>query len=69
MAPPVELPTLNFGSGHDLTGFVGSSPELGSALTAQSLLGILSLSLSLSLSAPLPLTCVCTYAHTHTLSK
>ena len=39
--------------------FMSSSPVLGSALTARSLLGILSLSLSLSLSQPLRLTCSC----------
>ena len=44
MAQVVERLTLDFGSGRDLT---GSSPVSGSALTVQSMLGILSLSLSL----------------------
>ena len=47
-----ECLTLGFGSGHDLMIQV-SSTMLGSALTARSLLGILSLSLSL----PLPCSC------------
>ena len=47
----VKHPTLDFGSGHDLT-VHEFKPASGSMLTAQSLLGILSLSLSLSLSAP-----------------
>ena len=41
----VKCPTLDFGSGHDLT-ILESSPRLGFALTARSLLGILSLPLS-----------------------
>ena len=41
----VKPPTLDFDLGHDL--IMGLSPMLGSALTAWSLLGILSLSLSL----------------------
>ena len=40
VARSVKRLTLDFGSGHDL--FVCSSSLLGSALTAQSLLGILS---------------------------
>ena len=40
-----KLPTLDFGSGHDLTS-VRSSLSWGSVLTAWSLLGIFSLSLS-----------------------
>ena len=44
-APSVKSPALGFGPGHDLT-CVSSSPASGSVLTAQSLLGILSLSLS-----------------------
>ena len=49
MTQLVKHPILGFGSGHDLTvhGFVGSSPVSGSALTAWSLLGILSPSFSL----------------------
>ena len=42
MVQSVKHPTLGFGSGNDLT-FMSSSPALGSALVAQSLLGILSL--------------------------
>ena len=49
MSPPVECPT---GSGHDLW-FERWSPVLSSLLSAQSLLG----SLSLSLSASTPLKC------------
>ena len=49
VAQSVKPPTLGFGSGHDL-GSVGSSPTSDSALTARSLLGILSLLLSLSAS-------------------
>lgn len=45
MAQSVKHPTLNIGSGHDLT-VVSSIPASGSALTAQGLLGILSLPLS-----------------------
>ena len=60
-AQSVQLPTLDFGSGHDPR-VMGSSPALGSALTVQSLLGMLSLSLSLSLSVP-PL-----FTGTHALS-
>ena len=58
VAQPVEHLTLDFGAGHDLT-VVKSSSTPGSARTAQSLLGILSLSLSLSL-CPSP-------THTRTL--
>ena len=54
MAQSVEYLTLDFSSGHDPR-FVGSNHELGSVLTVQSRLGILSLSLSLSLSFCLPL--------------
>ena len=50
MAQSVKLPTLDFSSGRDLT-VVRSSRDSDSELTAQSLLGILSLPLSL----PLPL--------------
>ena len=46
-----QRPTPDFGSGHDLRA-VGSSPASGSALTARSLLGIL----SPAPSAPPPLT-------------
>ena len=49
MAQSVEGPTLDFGSGHDVT-VCGFEPHMGSVLTAQSLLGILSLCPSLSLS-------------------
>ena len=45
MARSVEWPTLGFGSGHDLT-LHETSTVTGSALTAWSLLGILSPSLS-----------------------
>ena len=41
MAQSVKHPTLDFSSGHDPR-VVGSSPVSGSALIAQSLLGILS---------------------------
>ena len=41
MAPPVTCLTLDFSSGHHLEAR-GSSPDSGSALTARSLLGILS---------------------------
>ena len=44
VAQSVKRPTLGFSSGHGLT--VSSSPSLGSVLTMQSLLGILSLFLS-----------------------
>ena len=44
MAQSVDHLTLNFGSGHDLTG-LEMDPELGSELTGWSLLGILSLPL------------------------
>ena len=50
MAQQVKTLTLDFGS---VTGLVGSSPMLGSALTVRNLPGILSLLLSL----PLPYTC------------
>ena len=52
----VMCPTLDFGSGCDLT-VLGWSPMLGSTLTVQSLLGILSLSPSVcpSLAHALPL--------------
>ena len=43
----------DFGSGHDLTRFVGSSPASGSGLTAQSLEPLFD-SVSPSLSAPPP---------------
>ena len=47
-----KLSTLDFSSGHDLTvRLMGWSPASGCVLTAQNLLGIL----SLPLSAPLPL--------------
>ena len=47
MAQSVKEPTLDFGSGHDLTVLsVSSIPTLGSELTAQSLLQIFSLTLS-----------------------
>ena len=46
MAQSVERLTLDFGSGHDLTQLMSSSPTLGSVLTLQSLLGILSPSFS-----------------------
>ena len=43
MAQSVKRPTLDFGSGCDLTvHFVGPSPTSGSALAVRSLLGILS---------------------------
>ena len=48
VAQSVECLTLDLGSGHDLTS-MRSSPALGSVLTAQSLLEILSLTPSLSL--------------------
>ena len=51
MARSVKHPTLDFGSGRDLM-FVGSSPVWGSALTAWSPLGILSLPPSLPLPCP-----------------
>ena len=44
MPQSVKHLTLDFGSGHDLA-VRGIEPHVGSALTAQSLLGILSLSL------------------------
>ena len=47
VAQSVERLTLDFSSGHDLR-VVGSSPALGSARTARSLPGILSLPLSRS---------------------
>ena len=48
MAQSVKRPTHDFGSGHELMSsrFVSLSPELGSVLTVQSLLGILYFSLS-----------------------
>ena len=46
MAQLVKCLILDFGSGHDLM-VCEFNPELGSAMTAQSLLGILSPSLSL----------------------
>ena len=46
MAPWVKRPTLDLGSGQDLT-VVRSSPISDSVLTAQSLLGILFTSLTL----------------------
>ena len=48
----VKCQTLDFGSGHHLT-VREFEPMSGSALTAQNLLGVLSLSLSLSLSLAL----------------
>ena len=54
MAQLVEHPTLDFGSGHDLV-VRGLSPTSSSALTVQSVLGILSLPASLSLSLSLSL--------------
>ena len=54
MAQSVKYPTLDFGSGHDLTKGLRSSPALGSVLTAWSLLEVLSLPPSL------PLPCMCT---------
>ena len=45
VAQLVERPTLGFGSGHDLMVY-GLNSTLGSALTALSLLGVLSLPLS-----------------------
>ena len=56
VAQSVKGPTPDFGSGHDLTQFMSLSPTLGSALSVQSLLGILSLPLSL------PLPCSCSHA-------
>ena len=54
VAQLVERPTLDFGSGHDLKVCEISEikPELGSVLTGQNLLGILSL-LSLCPSPPI----------------
>ena len=46
VAQSVKHPTLDFGQGHDLTSFVGSSPTSGSALREQSLVGILSLKIN-----------------------
>ena len=46
VAQLVKHLTLDFGSSHDLTQFVRSSPKSGSALTVRSLLGILSPSAS-----------------------
>ena len=48
MAQSVECPTLDFGSGHDLI-VHGLESHLSTALTAWSLLRILSLSLSATL--------------------
>ena len=48
VAPSVKHPTLDLGSGHDLT-IHEIEPVVGSVLTVQSLLGILSPPLSLSL--------------------
>ena len=53
MAQLVKRLSLDSGSGHDLTGSFSSSPASVSALTVQSLLGILPLSVSLSLSLSL----------------
>ena len=47
VAQSAEHPPLDFGSGHDLM-VEGSSPALGSVLTAWNLLGTSSLSLFLS---------------------
>ena len=46
MAQSIKHGTLDLISGHDLMQIVGSGPMLGSVLTAQSLLGVLSLPLS-----------------------
>ena len=54
MAQLVKHPTLGFSSGHDLK-YMNLSPLLGSVLTVQSLLGILSPSLSLPLACTLTL--------------
>ena len=51
MALLVKHPTLDLGPGHDLPAHEIESPQLGSVLTAWSLLGILSLTLSLCLTA------------------
>ena len=40
MAQRVKRPTLDIGSGHDLTAVVRRSPASDSELTAQSLLGL-----------------------------
>ena len=48
MAQSIKHPTLDFGSGHDLT-VHGIEPMSGSALTTWSLLRILSLPLSLKI--------------------
>ena len=66
MAQSVERPTLDFGSGHDLL-VMRLSPVSGSELTAQTLLGILSLSLTL---CPSPASGLArSRAHTHSPSK
>ena len=66
MAQSVERPTLDFGSGHDLL-VMRLSPVSGSELTAQTLLGILSLSLTL---CPSPAGGLArSRAHTHSPSK
>ena len=49
MAQSVKHPTLDFGSGHDLTGLWIQAPHQGSVFTVQRPFGIFSLSLSLSL--------------------
>ena len=54
VAQLVERPTLDFGSGHDLT-VHGFEPHVG--LCADSVEPAWKLSLSLSLSAPAPLVC------------
>ena len=58
----VELPALDFSSGHDLM-VRGIEPGIGSVLTARSLLGIPSLPLSLPVSS-----CSLTHAFSHSLS-
>ena len=50
----VKRPTLSFSSGHDLM-VCEFEPHIGSALTVQSLLGILSVCVSLSLCLSLSL--------------
>ena len=54
MVQSVERLTLDFGSGHGPR-VVGSSPNLGSELTVQNLLEILSVCLSVCLSVSLPI--------------
>ena len=52
MAQSLQHPTLDFGSGHDLT-VEGQGPAPGSALTARSLLEMLSLCPFLAVSVSL----------------